>query len=199
MARNGPALILAVLAFGVASPASADLPAAQQVSRLNGGWTLGEFALTDQQGRSFAREQLLGRWTLVLFGDTHCGEPCTAALSALAAMCQRIARTQKAKTTQVVFVSLAGDTPEELRRYLASFDEHFIGATGPPQRVKRLADDLGVLDTLPEPSGQRVASARPYPGSLSVVDPNGIVWGEFLPPYDVMMLTARYLKARIGR
>jgi cytochrome oxidase Cu insertion factor (SCO1/SenC/PrrC family) len=111
-------------------------------------------------------------------------------------MLQRIARTQKVKTTQVIFVSLAGDTPEMLRTYLAPFDPHFIGASGKQQTVERLADDLGVAELLPaslvEPSGA-------YPGVLSVIDPEGVVWGQFLPPFDVSLLTARYLKTRVGR
>ncbi len=197
MTRPALTAILGVLGFAFASSASAEPPGPQRVTRVNGGWPLDEFTLLDQHGRPFTREQLLGRWTLVLFGDTRCDQSCTAVLSALTGMCQRIARTQKVKTTQVVFISLAEDTPETLRQYLAPFDERFIGATGPPQTVMRLAEDLGVADALPKSS--RGASARGYPGTLSLVDPEGIVWGQFLPPFDVMLLTARYLKTRVGR
>jgi len=31
------------------------------------------------------------------------------------------------------------------------------------------------------------------------LDPEGVVWGQFLPPFDVMQLTAPYLKARLRR
>ena len=34
-------------------------------------------------------------WTFVLFGDARCVESCTAPLSALSGMCERIAPTQK--------------------------------------------------------------------------------------------------------
>ncbi|HTS55686.1 MAG TPA: SCO family protein [Burkholderiales bacterium] len=197
--RAALAVMFTVLGFGLASAASPDPPGPQRVTHVNGDWPLEEFTLLDQHSRPFTREQLLGRWTLVLFGDTHCDQSCTAVLSALTGMYQRIAQTQKVKTTQVVFISLAEDTPETLRQYLAPFDERFIGATGPPQTVMRLADDLGVADALPKSSGDPGASARDYPGTLSLVDPEGIVWGQFLPPFDVMSLTARYLKTRVGR
>ena len=188
--------LLALLGFALALSVSAESLGPQRVARINGGWTLDDFTLIDQRGKPFTREHLRGRWTLVLFGDTRCGERCTAPLHALSGMLQRIARTQKVKTTQVLFVSLAGDTPEMLRTYLAPFDPHFIGASGKRQTVERLADDLGVAELLPaslvEPSGA-------YPGVLSVIDPEGVVWGQFLPPFDVSLLTARYLKTRVGR
>jgi protein SCO1 len=197
---NSPARVRrwipALLGLSLALSAAAAPPGPQRVARINGGWTLDDFKLIDQQGRMFTREDLRGRWTLVLFGDTRCGERCTAPLAALTGMSERISRTQKLKTTQVLFVALAGDTPEQLRQYLAPFDRRFVGVTGGPQTVARLVDDLGVAELLPaalvEPDGA-------YPGVLSVVDPDGVVWGQFLPPFDVQLLTARYLKTRIGR
>lgn len=196
MTRRRLLALLAVLGFGPFSPALAER---QRVARINGGWPIDDFTLIDQHGKAFTREHLRGRWTLVLFGDTRCGEHCTAVLSALEGMCQRIAPTQKLKTTQVLFVSLGADTPERLQQYLASFNDRFIGASGPSATVARLADDLGVAETLPEPSGASGTRAGDYPGVLSLVDPDGVVWGQFLPPFDVMLLTARYLKTRVGR
>jgi protein SCO1 len=190
-------VILVILGLVLVSPASGEPLGRQRVARINGGWPIDDFTLIDQHGSAFTREHLHGRWTLVLFGDTRCGEPCTAVLSALKGMSQRIARTQKLKTTQVLFVSLGGDTPARLAQYLAPFDERFVGASGPPATVARLADDLGVAETLPVSSGEPGASDDPR--VLAVVDPEGVVWGQFLPPFDVMLLTARYLKTRVGR
>jgi hypothetical protein len=68
--------------------------------------------------------------------------------------------------------------------------------TGVPEVVRKLADDLGVTDGLPESSP---TSAPRYSGVLTLVDPEGVVWGQFLPPFDVMQLTAPYLKARLRR
>jgi protein SCO1/2 len=168
----------------------------QRTSRLTGGWPVDDFVLIDQHGRAFTQEHLIGQWTFVLLGDTRCGAPCAAALTALAGMRQRIAGTTRVKTTQVLFVSLAQDSTEELRRYLAPYDEHFVGAIGPPQTVAKLADELGIAAAVPVSS--RAAPGRNYTGALSLIDPDGIVWGQFLPPFEVTMLTARYLKTRIG-
>lgn len=170
----------------------------QRTARINGGWPMDEFALTDQYGRPFTRTDLHGRWTFVLFGDARGDERCTAALEALAGMCRRIARTQKLRTTQIVFVSLVEDPPERLRAFLAPYDERFRGASGPAPIAAHLADDLGVDDAAPLAFAEQRIDGTGM-GILALVDPEGMVWGQFLPPFDDMLLTARYLKSRIGR
>ncbi len=108
-------------------------------------------------------------------------------------MRQRIARTEVVKITQGLFVSLdrRRDSLERLRRYLAPFDPHFIGASGSREHLARLSEDLTPLHAHP--------GARTRAGSLWLVGPDRYVRGEFLPPYDVLQLTARFLKTRIGR
>lgn len=170
----------------------------QRTARINGGWPMDRFALTDQLGRPFTHDNLRGRWTFVLFGDAHGDEPCTAALKALTGMCQRIARTQKLQTTQVVFVSLVEDTPEQLRSFLAGFDTRFVGASGPAVTTAHLADDLGVDAATTLVPGEATRGSA-HAGVLALVDPEGMVWGQYLPPFDVMLMTARYLKSRVGR
>ncbi len=183
----------AALAATLAAPALADHAEPQKVNRELAGWMVGEFTLVDHQGNAFSAEQLAGRWTFVLLGDTRCGERCSAALAALAGMVQRIARTEAVKSTQVLFVSLdpAHDSTASLRRYLAPYGPHFIGARGSAENLTRLVDDL-------TPPGAPSGAGR-SPGSLLLVGPDRYVRGEFLPPYDVLQLTARFMKTRIGR
>jgi len=186
-------LATAALAATLAAPAFADLAEPQQIDRALEGWMVGNFTLVDQHGNAFTQQHLKDRWTFLLLGDTRCTEPCLAALSALAGMRQRIARTEVVKMTQVLFVSLdpQRDSPERLRRFLAPFDPHFIGASGSRENLARLSEDLTPPEAQP---GTRTNTA-----SLWLVGPDRYVRGEFLPPYDVLQLTAGFLKTRIGR
>lgn len=186
-------LLTAALAATLAASALADHAEPQQIDRALEGWMVGDFTLVDQQGNAFTQEHLKDRWTFLLLGDTRCADPCRAALSALAGMRKRIAKTEVAKITQVLFVSLdpQDDSPERLRRYLAPFDSQFIGASGSRENLARLSEDL----TPPEAQ----TGARTSAGSLWLVGPDRYVRGEFLPPYDALQLTARFLKTRIGR
>jgi protein SCO1/2 len=183
--------MVAVFALTTAVPlclASAD---PQKVDRTLEGWMVGKFTLTDHRGSRFTQEQLRDKWTFILLGDSRCGEPCTSALSALAGMFSRIARTEVVKITQVVFVSLdpEHDSKQTLGRYLARFDSRFLGATGSAKDLQRLVEDLS-------PAGTQAARS---PGSLLLIGPDGNIRGQFLPPYDVAQFTARFLKMRIGR
>ncbi|HYU68028.1 MAG TPA: SCO family protein [Burkholderiales bacterium] len=183
--------VTALLVLALAAPAAADHTESQRVNRDLEGWMVGDFSLIDHNGRAFTQARLSGQWTFVLFGDTRCSERCTSALAALAGMCRRIARTEAVKTTQVLFVSLDPeyDSAQGLRRYLAPFDERFIGARGSRETLARLVEDL-------IPPGTRAAGGA---GSLVLIGPDRDVRGEFLPPYDVLLLTAQFLKTRVGR
>jgi protein SCO1/2 len=182
------------LGFAVMTPVLADPARLQQVDLSSAGWPLGVFALVDQRGSSLTEADLQGRWTFMLLGDGNCGEACAAALSALAGLYRRIGGTQAIETTQVVFVSLdpVGDAPARLARYVELHDPRFIGAAGPRPTLEKLADDLGVSLSPIEPAG-----AGGYPGSIWLVGPDGVIRVRFLPPYDVPLLTAEYLKTRL--
>ena len=186
-------LATAALAATLAAPALADQAEPQRVDRALEGWKVRNFNLVDQHGNVFTQEHLKDRWTFLLLGDTCCTDPCLAALSALAGMRQRIAGTKVVKMTRVLFVSLdpQRDSPEKLRQYLAPFDPHFIGASGSRENLARLVEDLRPPGS-PSDTHERL-------GSLWLIGPDRYVRGEFLPPYDVLQLTARFLKTRIGR
>lgn len=186
------AINLWLLAAGPILPTLAHDGESQRVNLASQGWPVDSFTLIDQYGNAFTQERLQGQWTFVLVGDTHCGQPCTEALSALVAMDQRIARAKAIKTTQVLFVSLdpQRDTPEVLRQYLTSFGDHFIGVSGSLETLKGLTADLGV--SVP---ASRVDKTS-YDGSLVLIGPDRVVREELLPPFDPLLLTAEYLRTR---
>jgi protein SCO1/2 len=191
-------LTASLLALMLALPALADHAPRQAAGHQLDGWALAPFTLTEQNGRDFTQERLQGRWTFVLFGDSSaCAQqPCGAALAALVGLSQRIASTDVMKTTQVIFVSLEPqrDTPARLRQYLAGFDTRFIGATGTPATLQQLADDLGAAAA---PVGLQGAP-RHYSGSLLLIGPDATIRAEYLPPLDMLRLTAAYLRTRHG-
>ena len=193
MHRRFAALLSALVC---AAPALAHHVNEQPARRGSERWPVDAFTLTDQRGQAFTQDRLQGRWTFVLLGDTGCARPCSDALTALVGLHRRIARTEAVKTTQVVFVSLdpQRDTPERLGEYLAPFDPRFIGGTGSAATLQRLVDDLGVGQPAPAvPSG---AHTPAYRGSLVLIGPDATVRVEYLPPFDVLLLTADYLKTR---
>jgi len=180
-----------LLCAAICLPALAHHERVQHAYRDGRGWPLAPFRLHDHVGAPLTLERLHGRWSFVLLGDLRCAQPCTDALEALAGLRQRIAGTQALQTTQVIFVSLAPahDTPARLRSHLARYDTNFIGATGPPAMLRQLVDDLALA------SDDRVDPR----GALVLVGPDAVVRVQYLPPYDVKLLTADYLITRARR
>lgn len=199
--RPYPLVAVAFCMLGLQSftPALADHGKSQRVNRELETWPADDFKLVDQHGKAFTAKQVLGRWTFIVLGDTRCAEPCTAPLSALAGMYQRIGAIQAIDNTQVLFLSFdpERDTPASLQKYLAPFDNRFIGATAPWPTLKRLADDLGVSARLPASPGTASADNHKYYGSVLLMEPDSTVRLEFLPPFDALLLTAEYLKTRV--
>lgn len=157
------------------------------------GWPVPDFSLVDQHGDELTRHRLLGQWSFVVFGDTTCASPCTTALATLTALRRRIAGTRVVQSTQLVFVSLdpARDDAQRLKTYLAPYDSELVAATGAPQMLEALADELGAT--------QRIGAAAAHDGSLVLVGPEGNVRAVYVPPYDVRRLTADYLLKRARR
>lgn len=104
------------------------------------------FALVDQQGIAFDRARLLGRWSLLFFGFTHCPDVCPGTLTMLAAVAKSLDDLPPAQRPQVVFVSVdpERDTPEVLARYTAFFDASFVGVTGTSAAMAAFARAAGV-------------------------------------------------------
>ena len=198
-------LAVSMCVIGFALPALARHGTQQAVNHDLDGWAVAPFTLTDQHGRAFTEAHLRGRWTFVLFGDTSdCATQCGAALEALAALCQRIERADAMKTTQVVFISLdpKRDTSARLRQYLSAYDTRFIGTTGTPEALRRLADDMRA-GTAAASTGTGTGTGtdgatQHNHGSLLLIGPDATIRAEYLPPLDVLRLTASYMRMRRG-
>lgn len=151
------------------------------------GWPVPDFSLVDQNGDALTRQRLLGQWSFFVFGDTACASPCYTALGTLTALRHRIAGTKVLHSTQIVFVSLdpVRDDAQRLKAYMAPYDDTIVVGTGAPQVLKTVADELGAT--------QRIGKAKGHDGSLVLVGPDGNVRAVYLPPYDVLRLTADYL------
>jgi len=188
-----------ILGLQSVMPVHADHTESQRVNRVSEAWPVGDFTLVDQYGKAFTSKRMLARWSFIVLGNTRCAEPCKTALTALTGMFQRIAGTKPIQTTQVLFVSLdpERDSPASLQKYLAPFDKRFVGVTGSEQALKEFAADLGMSARFPTPPGTAAASDDKYNGSLLLMGPDGTVLSEFLPPFDVSLLTAEYLKTRV--
>jgi protein SCO1 len=100
------------------------------------------FELTDQRGLPFSATQLRGRFTLLTFGFTHCSSTCPVSMH----VAREVVASLGAQAPQVVLVTLdpLSDDPSRLHKYLRQFDARFVGLTGSPQAIERVAAQFRV-------------------------------------------------------
>jgi len=143
-----------------------------------------DFHLIDSAGRPFTRASLIGHPTLVYFGFTHCPDECPDTLAALA----RVTKRAGLADLRVLFVTVdpQRDTPPVLAAYLRRFDSRFIGLTGDPAQIRRLAGSLGIsIERVDLPGG---GYDFEHTMAILLFDARAREVGVFTPPFHARQL-----------
>ena len=99
----------------------------------------GPFTLIGTDGKTVTEKAFLGKPTAYFFGFTYCPEVCPTTLYELTG---RIAELgEDADKMNYVFVSVDSgrDGPEEIKKYLSSFDRRIVGLTGSEAQIDAAA------------------------------------------------------------
>lgn len=105
----------------------------------------GPFSLTDQHQNPYTHKDMLGHYSLVFFGFTHCPDICpTALLNSSLALAQL---GDDAKNVRIVFISVdpARDTPAKMGMFVNNFSPNIVALTGSAEQVKQAADAYKVF------------------------------------------------------
>lgn len=145
---------------------------------------LAAFRLVSHDGKPFDAASLLGQWTFLFFGFTHCPDTCPATLGALREVHRRLGADPGAGARFVlVTVDPERDTPQVLRDYLAAFDPAFIGVTGDAADIARLSAPLGVAyERLALATGQ--GYHMEHSASVLLLDPQARLHGILSAPHS---------------
>ena len=102
-----------------------------------------DFALTDQNGRSFHLSQLRGKVVLLFFGYTHCPDACPTTMAKLSRVSKLLG--PDAGSVMILFASVDPDrdTPNILKSYLAYFHMNSIGLTGTKEEIDAVVKQYG--------------------------------------------------------
>ena len=96
----------------------------------------GDFALTDQQGRTVRDADFRGKLMLVYFGYTFCPDVCPTTLAQVAQVLKGFPPEQQAEIAPIfITVDPERDTVEQMAQYVPSFSPALIGLTGTPQQI----------------------------------------------------------------
>lgn len=178
------ALCAALAGFLLAGEIDSSRPVLASGTWLPDAKPVADFHLIDSQGRTFTRASLLGHPTLVYFGFTHCPDECPDTLAALA----RVKEQARLPGLQVLFVTVdpQRDTPAVLAGYLRHFDPSFLGLTGDPSEIGRVAASLGIgITRVNLPGG---GYDFDHTMAILLFDSGAREVGVFTPPFDVRKL-----------
>jgi len=106
-----------------------------------------DFKLMDQNGKEVRLSDYTkqGKIVVLFFGYTHCPDVCPTALNTMASMMKKLKDGERQKV-QVLFISVdpERDTPSVLKNYVPFFYPTFIGLTGSPQDIEKVAKEYKV-------------------------------------------------------
>jgi protein SCO1/2 len=180
----------ATLVACACAAAAADAPPAADphIQMAPEGEPLGDFTLTDQDGKPFAFSSLRGKDTLVFFGFTHCPSICPAEMLKLKLLTESL-RREGAEVPAVVFVSVDGDrdTPGRMKAFLGQFSGEFVGLTGDPKAVRRIAVNFKAVFFKGLPSDDTDNYLVEHTSQIYLVDAKGRLRATFFDaPVEAM-------------
>lgn len=186
-------MLLATVLLSACSPPQP--PQLKQGTLLPSAKAIADFQLTDQHGKPFTRNNLVGKWSFAFFGYTHCPDICPTALSMLAQVMKKLEKDSTLDTLpQVVFVSVdpERDTPELLAQYLPYFNPDFIGVTGDPQQLLLLTRQLGIMYGK-VPGDNADDYLVDHSASIILFDPDGNFLALFGMPHDPDLIAQEFV------
>lgn len=110
----------------------------------------GPFNLVDDDGEPFTEKNLVGKWSILYFGFTHCPDICPDELDKLGVWLNSLKKSHGVEV-QPIFVTCdpARDSPAVLKQYLKDFHPDLIGLTGTYDQVKSACKQYRVYFSTP--------------------------------------------------
>ena len=166
----------------------ASSPASNKIEAINPPRVLGAFQLIDQQ--------LLGKWSFVFFGYTHCPDVCPTTLTEMSTLANQLGEHTD---IQYVFISVdpTRDSPDYLADFVSYFNKQFIGVTGENQQLKQLARQLDITYSLGDSDTKEYVVH--HSSAILLIDPMGHYVTRYKAPHYVEVLAEHFQSTKPSR
>ncbi len=190
------ALVLLAGAAVWVSASRQSLPAPAIATVLPEPLALPAVQLTDQRGLDFSTAELVGNFSLLFFGFTHCPDICPITLQTLANVDTEL-RARGLEPPRVVFVSVdpERDTPARIERYLGNFNANFVGLTGSQLALQPLLAALGVTVQRHQLPNQEFYNVT-HNSTVYLVGPQAEWLAIFSAPHDASVIATDFVRVR---
>ncbi len=123
------------------NPVNGHGPMESHLLNFRRGMAVPRFVFTDHRGAPFTPERMQGKWSVVMFGYTHCPDFCPATLMTINAALGELARehAELAGRVSVIFISVDPfrDSTDDIAKYVTHFNSGFVGVTGSVDELHR--------------------------------------------------------------
>ena len=183
MAGAGACVLFVVASLlGCSAAAAAEQPSAAQMMddlMYGRGSVGGPFTLTDQTGRQRSDAEFRGKLMVVYFGYTFCPDVCPADLMAITQALDALGPA--AGGVQPIFITIDPERDTKgLVDYVASFHRSFVGLTGSPEEIRKVANSYKAFYV--KVPGERGGDySIDHAGVIYLMGRNGEYLG-FMPP-----------------
>lgn len=173
--------VVAALLVLLATPAMAQV----QGVMLEEAVEMPDFAFTNELGEHFTDEDLLNKWTILMFGFLSCPDVCPFTLANLeAAVSETGMRVRPDNVPKVVFVSVDPDRDAEtVTEYAKYFHPEFEGFTGEREQINTLVEATDSFYRLLKPDHTGYYDVQ-HSSAVSVFAPDGTLRAKLQPPFN---------------
>ncbi len=120
-----------------------------------------------------------GTWRVIFFGYMHCPDFCPLTLVDYKQTRELLGEAAEDVTFMYISVDAARDTPDALRRYLATFDPTFVGFAGDDATLSRIQPDYGFYYERRMASGSQAVYTIDHSTRSYLLDRDGVLRASF--------------------
>lgn len=186
MTRFGRLLLAAVASLMLGAWLAAAPAQAEKVSLGDfeiGSYDIGgDFALTNQDGKTTGLRDFRGKVVMLFFGYTYCPDVCPLTLSDMARVKKQLGADGAKVQPIYVTIDPERDTAQRLKSYLGNFDAGIVGLTGSVRDITQVAKLYRAKFAKRNESGKG-SYLMDHTAFVYLVDTKGKV--RYLVPYDV--------------
>ena len=144
-----------------------------------------EFVLSESDGALFTQDDLLDKWTLLMFGFTTCPDVCPFTLQNLEhAVAETSLRVSPDNVPNMVFVSVDPDRDKDtVTQYAAYFNPEFKGVSGERKQINQLVEATDSFYRLMPPDVLTGFYDVQHSAFVSVIAPDGQMYAKLDPPF----------------
>lgn len=154
------------------------------------------FALKNHKNEVFSQDDLVGKWSFLSFGYTHCPDICPTTLKTLDHVDKILRKIDNSILPQTVFITLdpERDNVATLSEYIPWFNKDFIGLTGTAEQIQVLTKNLGILNQKREDQSGQGDYQIDHTVVIMLIDPKGRLRALSSAPHDAQTIADDFVK-----